>query len=75
VRKRRVTLNAVIRPEGAGWVIELVGEDSPVDRYFVREIKFQVEEKVGREKDRSLVRPTCPVSYTPYPCMGVYPRF
>jgi hypothetical protein len=61
----RVEMKAIIRPEGAGWVIEICGDDCPVDRYFVKEIDFHEEAKVEREEDCCAVRYPCTLPNSP----------
>jgi hypothetical protein len=40
-------MRAVIQPEGAGWIVEICGDDCPVDRYFVKEL-FIEDEDIGK---------------------------
>jgi hypothetical protein len=40
-------MKAIIKPEGAGWVIEFCGDDCPVDRYFVKELELDLGRELG----------------------------
>lgn len=37
-------MRALVKHEGAGWTIELCGDDCPVQKFFVRELEIEPEE-------------------------------